>query len=115
VKRQSPVLLILVLLSLLTASGNAQIPFKRSEPILINKSRLTSLRVMEVQSPSGNGSGEPNLTLSLDGRLFLTWITAGHPVVMPLFRAWTAPVGQRRNGSHRLQLVCQLGGCRRSP
>jgi hypothetical protein len=35
---------------------------------------VPSLTIQEIDSPSGAGSGEPNLYVSANGRVYLSWI-----------------------------------------
>ena len=53
--------------------------------------------VVDVKSPAGSGSAEPNLTAAPDGRVFMTWIEPGQGKASVLYfsvlqaDAWSAP------------------------
>lgn len=40
---------------------------------------LSPDKPQEIQSPAGNGSGEPNLTTAADGRVYLSWLEPVQP------------------------------------
>src|SRR5215472_12756146 len=53
--------------------------------------------VVDVKSPAGSGSAEPNLATGPDGRVFMTWIEPGQGKGNVLYfstlqsQAWSAP------------------------